>query len=171
MDTWTVGKSERPAVEDWRPPAALLRVVNPVLRTVLRSPLHRAVSKDLMLLHVRGRKSGRVYVVPVGRHEHEGQLVASAAGAWRRNLAGGADLEVTLGGQRRPAHGELVDDPQQVAEIFSDLLAKVGLKRASQLGLKLNVDRAPTTAELRTALVDRNVLRLRLLDTGRSVGP
>ncbi|MFK5636148.1 MULTISPECIES: nitroreductase/quinone reductase family protein [unclassified Ornithinimicrobium] len=157
-------------MEDQTPPAALLRVVNPVLRTVLRSPLRGALGRGLMLLHVTGRKSGRVYVVPVGRHVHEGQLVASAGGAWRRNLAGGAALEVTLDGRRRPAHGELVDDPYEVAQIFGDLLSQLGWKRANRLGLKLNVDRAPTTSELQAALVDRRVVRLTLLDTAGPVG-
>ncbi|WP_161965163.1 hypothetical protein [Ornithinimicrobium cerasi] len=161
---------ERPSVEDQRPPASLLRVVNPVLRTILRSPLHRAASTGLMLLHVKGRKSGRVYVVPVGRHVYQGQLVALAGGTWRRNLAGGADLEVTLDGHRRPAHGELIEDPREVAEIFEDLLAQIGPKRANRLGLKLNTDRAPTTTELQAALVDRNVVRLTFLDSGAAVG-
>ena len=160
----------RPAVEDRPAPDALLRLLNPVLRALLQSPLHRAVSRDLMLLHVTGRRSGRVYVVPVGRHEHDGQLVASAAGARRRNLAGGADLEVTLDGRRRRANGELVDDPQQVAEIFGGLLARLGLKQANRLGLRGNVDRAPTVDELRAALVDRRVVRLSLTDSGRAPG-
>lgn len=157
-------------MQDQPPPTSLLKVVNPVLRTLLRSPLHRVVSTGLMLLHVKGRKSGRVYVVPVGRHVYEGQLVASAGGAWRRNLVGGADLEVTLEGRRRPAYGELIDDPGAVAEIFEGLLAQMGPKRANRLGLKLNVDRMPTTAELRAALVDRNVVRLTLRDSGRVGG-
>ena len=89
VDTDVVSESVRPAVEDVRLPAALLRMVNPVLRTVLQSRLHRALSRELMLLHVTGRRSGRVYVFPVGRYELDGQLVASAGGAWRRNLVGG----------------------------------------------------------------------------------
>lgn len=116
-----------------------------------------------MLLHVTGRKSGRVYVVPVGRHELHGQLVVSAGGTWRSNFVGGADLELTLDGRRRRAHGELIDDPQEVAETFSDLLAQIGLRGATMLGLKLNVKRPPTTDELRTALINRKVLRLSLL--------
>jgi hypothetical protein len=157
-----VSKKHGPAVQDNPPPAAVLAVMNPIVRTVLRSPLHRAFSKDLMLLHVTGRRSGRVYVVPVGRHEHRGQLVASAGGSWRRNLRHGADLEVTLDGRRRHAYGELVEDPQEVAEVFRDMLADEGIKRAPRLGLQVNVKRAPTLEELRVALADRKVVRLRL---------
>lgn len=105
-----------------------------------------------MLLHVTGRKSGRVYAIPV-------VATSSTATWWPRpaapgdpNLAGGVDLEVTLDGRRHRAHGELVEDPHQVAQIFSDLLDQVGLKRANRLGLKFNVDRAPTMPELSAAL-------------------
>lgn len=163
-----VSQSERAAVEDKPPPALLLKVINPIVRALLQSRLHRALSRDLMLLHVTGRRSGRIYVIPVGRHQHEGQLVASAGGTWKRNLAGGGDLEVTLDGRRRRAQGKLINDPQEVAQIFSDLLAELGPKRANRLGLRLNVDRAPTVDELRTALKDRQVLRLHLSET---VGP
>lgn len=160
-----MSQPERPAVEDKPPPPLALKLFNPVVRAILGSRLHSALSKDVMLLHVKGRKSGRVYDVPVGRHEHNGQLVASAGGRWKRNLAGGSDLEVTLDGRRRRAHGELVDDPAQVAQIFSDLLADAGLKRANRFGLRLNVDRAPTLDELQSALGDRQILRLSLLET------
>ena len=170
MNTGAVSKREHPPVENRILPYAMLRVVNPVVRTLLKSRLHGVLSRDMMLLHVTGRRSGRVYVVPVGRHEHHGQLVASAGGAWRRNLVGGAALEVTLDGRRRRADGELVDDPEVVAEIFGDLLDHLGPRRAIRVGLKVNVDRAPTTGELRAALVGRNVLRLRLLEPERSDG-
>ncbi len=87
-----------------------------------------------MLLYVTGRTSGRVYDVPVGRHEHHGQLVASAGGSWRRNLRHGANLEVTVDGRRLRAYGELVEDPPEVAQIFSDLLNGLGRKTGEQAG-------------------------------------
>ena len=40
-------------------------VVNPVVRTLLRSPAHRLLSGSLLLLDDTGRRSGRRYVLPV----------------------------------------------------------------------------------------------------------
>lgn len=91
-----------PAVQDARPPRNVIRFVNPVMKALLRSPLHRLLSKNLMLLTVTGRKTGRVYTVPVGRHESaDGSFVLSAGGNWRHNLRGGADVRITLDGQER----------------------------------------------------------------------
>src|SRR2546421_3998594 len=39
----------------------------PILVALLKSPLHRLASKNLMLLTVTGRKSGRTYRLPVDR--------------------------------------------------------------------------------------------------------
>jgi hypothetical protein len=43
----------------------LIKLQNPMMRWLLRSPLHGLVSKVYLLLSVTGRKSGKVYVVPV----------------------------------------------------------------------------------------------------------
>ena len=156
--------TRRPAVVDRLLPLAVVSALNPLLRAVLRSPLHHAASKHLMILHVTGRKSGRIYDVPVGRHQYNGQLVASAGGRWRVNLSRGADVHVTLDGRRRRAHAELIDDPQRVAEIFAALITQLGPKHANRLGMKINVNRVPTVDEVRAATADRGVVRLTLLD-------
>lgn len=39
--------------------------VNVIVRALLRSPLHWAMSHNTMLLALTGRKTGRVYRVPV----------------------------------------------------------------------------------------------------------
>lgn len=152
----------RSAVEENMPPAALLRVLNPVMRMVLRSPLHRTVSSKLMLLSVSGHKTGRTYTTPVGRHESEGVLLVSASGGWRHNLRGGAPVRVTIDGRLREGYAELDEDPQSVAATYKALLERVGLGRARDLGLKVNVQRPPTVEEIRAAVPSRAIARIRL---------
>jgi deazaflavin-dependent oxidoreductase (nitroreductase family) len=152
----------RPAVQDAPPPKNVLRFVNPVLRALLRSPLHRLLDKNLMLLTVTGRKTGRTYSLPVGRHESpDGTFVLSAGGNWRHNLRGGADVRVTLDGRERAAHAVLEEDLDRAAEAFKAMLDH---SRPRALAVKVNVDRAPTTAEIRPVLADRGVAYLTLAD-------
>lgn len=129
----------------------MLKVANPVLRRILTSPLHRPMSKHLMVLHVTGRKTVHVYDVPVGRHEVDGQLMTFGGGAWRSNLRGGADLRVTLDGRERTAHAILEEDPERVAELFKTILDRLGYQKANRVGLKVNVNRPPTLSEVREA--------------------
>jgi deazaflavin-dependent oxidoreductase (nitroreductase family) len=149
-------------VQDARPPRKLIRLVNPVMKALLRSPLHRLLGKNLMLLTVTGRKTGRTYTVPVGRHEsRDGTFLLSAAGNWRHNLRGGAAVRLTLDGREHAAHAVLEEDPERAAEAFKTMLDQAGPRA---LGVKVNVDRSPTIAEIRPALAHRTIAYLHLTD-------
>ena len=154
-----------PPVEGAEPPEALARVVNPAIKVLLRSPLHRPFSRHLMLLAFRGRKTGKMYEVVVGRHEVDGVLLVptgTTGRRWRLNFRGGTTAEVTLGGIRRRGWGELIEEPDEVARIHQLLLGRIGLKNARRLGSRVNVDREPTDDELKVPLAGRGVVRIEL---------
>jgi hypothetical protein len=149
-------------VQDAPPPKRVLSLVNPVVKALLRSPLHRLLDRQLMLVSVTGRRSGRTYTLPVVRHESpDGGFVLSAGGNWRHNLRGGADVRVTLDGRERAGHAVLEEDPSRAAEVFKGLLDRAG---ARALAVKVNVGRSPTAEEIAPALRDRGVAYLRLTD-------
>ncbi len=159
-----MGARDHPPVEDARPPRVVLRVVNPVIRALLRSPLHGLLSKQLMLLSVTGRKTGRTYAVPVGRHESNGMLLVSVSGRWRHNLRGGAPVRLTLDGRERAGYAELEEEPGQVARTFKLLLDRLGPAGPPLLGLKINIHRPPTVDEVQPAVARRCIARVRLTD-------
>jgi deazaflavin-dependent oxidoreductase (nitroreductase family) len=151
---------DRAPVESAEPPRAVVRVVNPLLRAILRSPLHRLASGQLMLLTVTGRKTGNSYTIPVGRHQSaDGAFLISTGGAWRHNLRGGSDVRVTLEGRERHGHAVLEEDPKRAAEVFKEMLAR---SNERMLAVKVNVKRSPTADEIEPALVGRGVAYLRL---------
>ena len=159
-----VTETSKPAVEARVPPTLMVKIINPVFRLLLGSPLHGLMSKSLMVLHVTGRKSGRVYDVPVGRHEIDGQLLTYAGGQWRTNLRGGADVRLTIDGRERAAHAVLEEDPDRVAEVFWKMVESLGYKGAQRAALKVNVDRQPTLDEVREATLGRSLVLLTLKD-------
>ena len=108
---------KRPAVERAKPPEMMAKVGNPIFGWLLRSPLHGLVDEHLMLLHFRGRKTGRGYTLPVGRRDIDGRLGVLTSSGWRANFRGGAPVEVTLEGERRRGHAELAEDPEEVARL------------------------------------------------------
>ena len=66
------------------------RLVNPVVRLLLRSPLHPVLSRSLMILGYQGRKTGRWRSLPC-MYARDGQdlyVVPGQAGrkVWRHNL-------------------------------------------------------------------------------------
>jgi hypothetical protein len=157
--------NQRPPIEAAEPPENLAKVVNPIMKALLRSPLHRLVSNHLMLLTFEGRKTGRTYSVVVGRHELEGTLVVptgTTGRRWRLNFRGGTPVFVTIVGRRLHGRGELVEDPEEVTRLHRLLLNRLGLKNARRLGLRVNADRWPTEEELKAILAGRGVISIEL---------
>jgi len=88
-------------VRDVRPPLAVIRLLNPIMRFVLRTPLGRVV-RPFALLEFSGRRSGRRYRVPVGWHEFNGEpVVLTRLRGVSTSLAVLGPLRTTAGAERR----------------------------------------------------------------------
>ena len=74
---------------------------NPFVATVLRSPLHRMMSGRMMLITVRGRKTGREYTTPVEYRRTNGELAVASRSerTWWRNIGGGAPVRALVRGK------------------------------------------------------------------------
>ena len=76
------------------------RVFNSIVRWILTSPLHWLMSKSVMLITFRGRKSGQEFTTPV-QFTRDGEEVWVMVGFpekknWWRNLIGGAAVKVCI---------------------------------------------------------------------------
>ena len=73
------------------------KIANPIVKALLRSPLHKIASGSLTLLHFTGRKSGRRFVTPLSyvRKQDTVWLLSAHSTRWWMNLRGG-DAAVTL---------------------------------------------------------------------------
>ena len=134
------------------PPVALVRAINPFARLLLRTPLPGLIDPPVLLLHVTGRKSGLRYDIPIGYVSVEDRLVLVTIARWRVNLRGGADVEVTRHGIRRPMHALLDEDPASVAVAYDSVISHLGWEKAAkQLGIATAHGHRPTLLELRVA--------------------
>lgn len=131
------------------PPRAVLRVLNPTVRFLMRTPLGKPMRQWLILLRFTGRKSGRLLEVVITAHRLDGELIVLTDGRWRVNFRGGRDLEWDYQGRTTAGRGVLVEEPHAVGEIYRRVISELGPKVASQrTPLKVNVPRVPTVDEL-----------------------
>jgi hypothetical protein len=131
------------------PPQRLVTLANPLVRAALRSPLHRPLDPALLLLHVTGRTTGRTYDIPVGYLRIDDRLLVVTQHAWRANLRGGAEVEVTLDGRRRPMHAVLDETPATVAATILEIIERHGLAAAQRrLGITFDPPQVPEPGEL-----------------------
>lgn len=120
--------------------SSIYRWINPIVRTVLRSPFHRILSGNTLLLEFTGRKSGRTYSTPVSYHEQGGQVHCFTAhqNIWWRNLQGGAQVGLLVAGKR--GHGVAqteVHGPTDIVPALRAFLAAVP-RDASSSGVRLD---------------------------------
>src|SRR5688572_15123291 len=92
----TRGTPQRPL------PTWMFGLLNPVVKALLRSPLHGLLSHELMILSFTGRTSGKQYAVPVGYLQQDNRLYFSCLAGWWQNLPE-APVTVRLSGQDRAA--------------------------------------------------------------------
>ena len=129
----------------------LTRVGNVVMRPLIRSRMG-AHMHDLAVISFTGRKTGRRYAVPVGYQELDGQGLILTAAGWKANLRGGADVEVVHDGRTQPMRADLIEDADEVADVYVALLQRLGRKKATQIGLRISGDHMPTHDELAHAV-------------------
>ncbi len=99
--------------------------VNPIMRLILKSPIHGIFSASVMVLTYRGRKSGREYSLPV-EYAREGEVVTILPGipekkTWWRNMRGGAAVEMVLRGERVKGTAVVLQGEQDEAALMTGL--------------------------------------------------
>jgi hypothetical protein len=143
-------------VRDRVPPAAFLKVLNPVMRTLLRTAAGRLMPK-VCVLAFDGRRTGRAYRVVAGCYDLEGDEVVLTSERWRLNFQEARPVTLWRGGQAEARTGTLDHDPVAVADFLNGELA-AGTS-AVALGLKVERGHRVTAEDAET--LGRDLIRLR----------
>jgi hypothetical protein len=90
----------------------VLRLGNPFVRGILRSPAHRLLSRSLIILEYEGRTTGRTFAIPLRFAETPDELLVAIAvdparKRWWRAFAEPSPAVVLLRGQRHEVVGTL----------------------------------------------------------------
>jgi len=120
------------AITESHPPDALLRVVNPMMKLLLRTPLAGPARNQLMVVNFTGRKSGRHYSIPLSAHLIDDILYAMTGATWKNNFRDGTAAQVLHDGKTTTMRGELITDKAQVTDLFSRCAESYGAKRAER---------------------------------------
>jgi hypothetical protein len=150
------------AVTVSHPPPAVLKVVNPVLRLLLRTPLLGAAREQLMVISFKGRKSGRQYTIPVSAHRIDGNIYALTGAPWKGNFRDGAAAEVLLDGKTTTMQGELIHDRAAVADLYRRCSESYGVKRAERaMGMKFRGGQMPSLEDFSQAVQRDHLVAIR----------
>ncbi len=157
---------ETHAITTSHPPPVVLRVVNPVVRLLLHTPLRGPAGKELMVLSFSGRKTGRRYSIPLSAHRIDDSLYAITGAQWKSNFRGGATAQVLHDGKTATVRGEFIDDPATVADLAHRLSLEYGAKRAQRtLGMKFRNQQVPPLSDFTEHAQREHFVAIRLMPT------
>jgi hypothetical protein len=135
-----------------KPPA----LMNTIIRSILRSPLHGLLSKQMMLITFTGRKTGKEYTTPVTMIRDDAGYKFFSSYNWWKNLRGGAPVTLLVAGQPVRGVATAHEDRATVLREAREFLDRNGVKNAWRIGLQLDPKR-PLTDEVLSEALQRHV--------------
>src|SRR5215468_5786160 len=113
-DSPATGRSGQPARQ-----ARVMRAVNVPMRALLSLPFPTPLSRNLMLLHYTGRKTGKAYRQPVSyARESPEVLLTPGGGKWTLSLGEGRPVRLRLRGREVAARPEFISEAAEVDRLF-----------------------------------------------------
>jgi deazaflavin-dependent oxidoreductase (nitroreductase family) len=94
-----------------------MKIGNFFIRLILSSPLHKLISKNTLLIHFTGRKSGKQYSTPVN-YTQEGstiRITSQRERLWWRNLKQAPAVSLHLRGKLVGGTAAVLESPADVA--------------------------------------------------------
>ncbi len=139
------------------------RWFNKAISWVLRTPLHVLVSKDIMLLTVTGRKSGKEYHVPVS-YARDGELIICSTDRsradWWKNLRGGATVTARLCGEEVTGQATAIsEDRQALIKGINTMLTQVP-RDAKHYEVRLDKNEKPLAEDVSRATAYRIIIEI-----------
>ncbi len=129
---------------------------NPIMEGLLRSPLHKLISKQIMLVSYSGRKSGKAYTLPVN-YVRDGDFLYTVSfknRTWWRSLRGGAPVTLLVAGRQLKARAEVAEKPGEVIQGLRDIFQH-SPQYAGYLSVKFDGNGAPNENDISRAAQDR----------------
>jgi hypothetical protein len=133
-------------------PLWILTLVNPIVSALLRSPLHGLMSRILMVITYRGRKSGKVISHPLGYFKwDQDEVMAFTSARWWVNMLDGQPVTLLVKGQPIQARPTPIHEREAVINTLEEFKKRLGTDAVRGLPIGLPKDREPTRADLEAA--------------------
>jgi len=136
---------------------------NPIMKWLIRSPLHGFVSKSMLVIGYTGRKSGKRYETPVNYVRTGDDLLVTSRRnrTWWRNMLGGAPVTVWLRGKQIQANADAYSEQVDVTRYLQAYLDQVP-QNARYFNVALDEQGYPARSQVSQAAQERVIVRIHL---------
>lgn len=127
--------------------------LNPVMRGLLRSPLHSITSQNIGIVHFTGRKSGRSLNTPLSytREGNTVRLLTNHTTRWWLNFRGeGVRVQMEIARLRHPGTATVLEGDSEALREGVRRFIRALPRDAKVYGLELDANREVVEASLAT---------------------
>ena len=142
--------------------STIYRILNPIVKGVLRSPIHHFVSHQMMVITFTGRKTGRVYSTPVSYYQEGNHVYCFTHADWWKNLDGGSEVKLHIRG--REVLGEampILDNRERKKVSLGKFLTAVP-SDAQFFSVKIDAQGNPDADDLERAVDDATMIEIHI---------
>lgn len=134
----------------------LYRLINPPVKALLRSPLHRLLSHNTLLLEFTGRRTGRALSTPISYHEANGHYhcFTSRGSRWWRNLVGSRPVRIRVAGRQFEAIPQVEQENREIMAIALRAFLLAVPRDAAHAGVRLDERGEPSESDIRRVVPD-----------------
>jgi hypothetical protein len=144
----------------------IFKVLNPIVKMLLNSPLHFIMSGNIVLLKFTGRKSGRALSTPVSYRIVDGSIhcFTDKVNQWWRNLDNVESIELVLKGKVLTGKPTVVsNDSEAISKAFDDFLTALP-RSASFSDVRLDKEKKPNQDDVERAAKELVFIEIKLTD-------
>jgi hypothetical protein len=103
------------------------KILNPIIKSILKSPLHSLMSDRSLVIRYMERESGRANSFPAYYQRAGNSLLVLVEKAqdWWRDLRNGANVKVVIKGSEQRGWAEALQNPDVITENLIQLLRAI----------------------------------------------
>lgn len=140
---------------------SILSFFNPLVIFLASTPLHFLFSHNIVVLKIKGVRSGKTYTIPVSYLKTKSGIICmtESSGVWWKNLRQGQQVKIQLAGRSLTVYATV--DADDVATIATALEKFCRNSRASAYFAKVSVTKGqPNEAHILAAASNHALIEL-----------
>lgn len=140
----------------------LFKLLNPMMKAILKSPFHSLISSRIMIITFTGTLSGKEYSTPVSYYQEGRYVICFTHGKWWRNIGAGSTVKIRIRGQDVQGQGIAIPDDvnKKTTSLFK--LLKAVPSDAGFYGVRLNEDKEPIMDDIEKAVMDAVMIQIEI---------
>ena len=137
-----------------RIPEPLFPLINLIVRVILQSPLHGLLSRSMMLVRVRGRKTGKAFAIPLRYIEEQGSIRCSTTKdtQWWKNVRANPNVILRIRGEEASYRACVLTDEPDTIRNYLQKLINLYPQDAVYHQIDLDARKVPDQSQLENAL-------------------